>query len=303
MSYHKFHPSLIAFLAVFLALVSSPTAAALPQVLNHQGRIAVQGVNFEGDGQFKFALVNAMGTLSYWSNDLTSVAGAEPTAAVTLAVNKGLYAVLLGNPALPNMTAIPPNALEHGDVRLRVWFNDGVEGFQQITPDQRLAAVPYAIHAGKALAADTFAGLLAGEVTGTQSATAIADATVTGKRLTGFTSTTGTLSDDDSILSAIGKLHGNSALAAPLASPTFTGTVTGVTAEMVGLGNVTNTSDAEKPVSSAQGTALALKAPLASPSFTGTVSGVTAGMVGLGNVANTSDAEKPVSSAQQTALA
>lgn len=58
---------------------------------------------------------------------------------------------------------------------------------------------------------------------------------------------------------------------APIASPTFTGTVSGITAAMVGLGNVTNTSDANKPVSTAQQTALDLKAPLASPTFTGTV--------------------------------
>ena len=42
---------------------------------------------------------------------------------------------------------------------------------------------------------------------------------------------------------------------APLASPTFTGTVGGITAAMVGLGNVDNTSDANKPVSTAQATA------------------------------------------------
>ena len=59
------------------------------------------------------------------------------------------------------------------------------------------------------------------------------------------------------------------ALKAPLASPTFTGTVAGITATMVGLGNVTNTSDASKPVSTAQQTALDLKANLASPTFTG----------------------------------
>jgi hypothetical protein len=39
----------------------------------------------------------------------------------------------------------------------------------------------------------------------------------------------------------------------------------------VGLGNVDNTSDANKPVSTAQQTALNLKANLASPTFTGTV--------------------------------
>jgi hypothetical protein len=43
---------------------------------------------------------------------------------------------------------------------------------------------------------------------------------------------------------------------APLSSPTFTGTVSGITKTMVGLGNVDNTSDANKPISSATQTAL-----------------------------------------------
>jgi hypothetical protein len=47
---------------------------------------------------------------------------------------------------------------------------------------------------------------------------------------------------------------------APLESPTFTGTVAGVTSTHVGLGNVDNTSDANKPVSSATQTALDAKA-------------------------------------------
>jgi hypothetical protein len=41
---------------------------------------------------------------------------------------------------------------------------------------------------------------------------------------------------------------------------------------MVGLSNVDNTSDANKPVSNSTQTALDLKAPLNSP-FTGTVTG------------------------------
>jgi alpha-tubulin suppressor-like RCC1 family protein len=47
------------------------------------------------------------------------------------------------------MTALPTTALDHADVRLRVWFNDGYHEFQQISPDQRLAATPYAMVAGK----------------------------------------------------------------------------------------------------------------------------------------------------------
>ena len=89
---------------------------------------------------------------------------------------------------------------------------------------------------------------------------------------------------------------------APINDPTFTGTVSGISKSMVGLGDVDNTSDADKPVSTATTTQLNLKAPIDAPTFTGTVSGISKSMVGLGDVDNTSDADKPVSTAQQTAL-
>jgi len=96
-----------------------------------------------------------------------------------------------------------------------------------------------------------------------------------------------------------------------LTSPVIN-TPTGITKSDVGLANVDNTTDANKPVSTATQTALNLKlasataastyAPIASPTFTGTVSGITKTMVGLGSVDNTTDANKPVSTATQTAL-
>lgn len=46
---------------------------------------------------------------------------------------------------------------------------------------------------------------------------------------------------------------------APLSSPTFTGTVGGITKAMVGLANASNTSDADKPLSTAAIAALAQK--------------------------------------------
>jgi hypothetical protein len=104
-------------------------------------------------------------------------------------------------------------------------------------------------------------------------------------------------------------------LKAPLANPTFTGTVSGITKSMVDLANADNTSDANKPISNATQTALDLKssityvdaslnlkATLASPTFTGTVGGITKSMVGLANVDNTSDANKPISTATQSAI-
>ena len=71
--------------------------------------------------------------------------------------------------------------------------------------------------------------------------------------------------------SKIANLTTDLAAKADLASPTFTGTVSGITKSMVGLGNADNTSDADKPVSTATQTALDLKANLAGPTFTGTV--------------------------------
>jgi hypothetical protein len=78
------------------------------------------------------------------------------------------------------------------------------------------------------------------------------------------------------------------ALKAPIESPTFTGTVGGITKSMVGLGNVDNTSDANKPISTATQTALDLKldsstasttyATIASPTFSGTPLAPTASL-------------------------
>lgn len=106
---------------------------------------------------------------------------------------------------------------------------------------------------------------------------------------------TGTLSGQTDLQNALNAK-------APLASPTFTGTVSGITKSMVGLSNVDNTSDVNKPISTATQTALNLKADINNPTFTGTVGGITKAMVGLGNVDNTSDVNKPISSATQTAL-
>jgi hypothetical protein len=63
---------------------------------------------------------------------------------------------------------------------------------------------------------------------------------------------------------------------AAIVSPTFSGTVSGITKTMVGLGSVDNTADTAKPVSTAQQAALDLKANLASPSLTGVPTAPTA---------------------------
>ena len=64
-------------------------------------------------------------------------------------------------------------------------------------------------------------------------------------------------------------------LKAPLDNPAFTGTVTGSTKSMVGLGDVDNTSDLSRPISTAMQAALNLKSNLNNPTFTGTLTAPT----------------------------
>lgn len=79
----------------------------------------------------------------------------------------------------------------------------------------------------------------------------------------------------------------------------------------VGLGNVDNTSDKDKPISTAQATAIADAKKAGTDAQTNLTAHindkenpheVTKVQVGLGNVNNTSDANKPISTATQTAL-
>ena len=83
---------------------------------------------------------------------------------------------------------------------------------------------------------------------------------------------------------------------ASLESPTFTGTVIGIGKGMVGLGNVDNTADASKPISTATQTALDLKAALAAPTFTGAVSLPTTTVLGASNLQGSIDLKAPLAS-------
>ena len=82
------------------------------------------------------------------------------------------------------------------------------------------------------------------------------------------------------------------------------------TKSQVGLGNADNTSDADKPISTATQTALNAKEPTITAGTTSqyyrgdkTFQTLDKAAVGLSNVDNTSDADKPVSTAQATAIA
>ena len=127
-------------------LLTATLPAEVPHRLNYQGRVSVSGQNFTGNGQFKFALINDAATAAYWKNDGPAGNILVPPFQVTLPVENGHYSVQLGDTTLANMQALPAGVFtDHSDVKLRVWFSDGVKGFQLLTPDQKIAAVGYAV--------------------------------------------------------------------------------------------------------------------------------------------------------------
>ena len=84
-----------------------------------------------------------------WTNDGTGGAGGEPSTAVSVAVQQGLFTVFLGDTTLPNMEPVPASVFAQQDVRLRIWFNDGVQGFARLLPDQNLGSVGFAMTAAQ----------------------------------------------------------------------------------------------------------------------------------------------------------
>ncbi|MDA7525226.1 galactose oxidase [Verrucomicrobia bacterium] len=132
-------------LALFLPLAS---LAETPGLLNFQGRVLVAGTVFDGTGQFKFALVNGDGSELYWGNASDGNQDGQPDQAVSVPVSAGLYSVLLGDTSLANMAPIPAEAFANNPLYLRVWFDDQVNGYAQLTPDQRVVPAGYALVAG-----------------------------------------------------------------------------------------------------------------------------------------------------------
>ncbi|MES2597546.1 MAG: hypothetical protein V4662_19520 [Verrucomicrobiota bacterium] len=237
------------FLLAFLLLVTRADAQtmgppeAVPSKINFQGRVSVDNVNFEGNGQFKFALysteVSGYGpsqTITntvVWTNDgshmgdeVTPSVTGEPDHHLVLPVAGGLYSLMLGDSDVLNDNGFPmlavspltlggPLGVIPSKMQLRVWFNDGTNGFQLLTPDQKLTSVVYAFRAAEAATvpdgaigtlklannAVTTAKLVNQSVTGSKISTGavtslgLADGAVTSNKLSLSAVTTSSLAD------------------------------------------------------------------------------------------------------------
>lgn len=137
--------------ALLLSATSSHAQTGAPSIVSYQGKVMVDGMPYTGDGYFKFAVVNQAGSVSYWSNDGSSSAGGQPAQAVLLPVLNGLFNGLLGDTSLGGMgQPLTASVFDGTDRYLRVWFSDDGVAFTRLTPDWRIAAVPYALQAEEA---------------------------------------------------------------------------------------------------------------------------------------------------------
>lgn len=163
-----------------LSLFTPQFLSAVPHLIHYQGRVAVDGITFDGEALFKFALVDATGKVTYWSHDDTSVNGSEPVSPVVLQVVAGLYSVLLGEESVENMKPLPADVFNNDDLHLRVWFEADGRGSVLLSPDQRITAAAYAIVAGNAQSAQTAAYASEAGVAANAQTAAVADAVTAG---------------------------------------------------------------------------------------------------------------------------
>jgi hypothetical protein len=118
--------------------------------------------------------------VTYWSNDGTSSAGSEPATVVSVGVSNGLFTVVLGDTTLENMAAIEASVFAQPNLQLRIWFNDGVNGFAALSPAQNLTPTPYAITALSANTSSNLSGTVsAGQLNGTVGNSQLANSAIT----------------------------------------------------------------------------------------------------------------------------
>ena len=143
---------LLSVFVLFLS-VSETARAAIPLQINYQGRVAVSGQPFDGNGLFRFAFADRDTSITLWCNDGSQTgnpASTTPTVAVNLPVINGIFNVRLGDTIFPNMTALPSTVFDSDRVVLRTWFDDGTHGNALLAPDQPITSVAYAFHAANA---------------------------------------------------------------------------------------------------------------------------------------------------------
>ena len=130
----------------FLALLS---LQAVPLSFQYQGHLTVDGVAPDGEGYFKFALLDGEGEI-VWSNAEVDDGDEEPSLSVPLDLVRGVYSVSIGDEAFENMATIDSALLDNETLSLRVWFSRDDILFEPLAPDASITSLPFAARAARA---------------------------------------------------------------------------------------------------------------------------------------------------------
>ncbi len=122
------------------------TTLAAPRI-GFQGRLQIAGTNHVGSASFKFALVPETGGPAAWLSSADLDADGQPDVPVALVLERGIFALSLGDTNLPGMSALSGPALGATDLAVRVWFRTGTNAFTRLLPDQPLSTVGHALRA------------------------------------------------------------------------------------------------------------------------------------------------------------
>ena len=123
----------------FFAFSFFSTLSLFSAILPHQGRILVSGEAFDGNATFRFALVDPSNDTIVWNH---SGGTGVPDTDLVVEVKNGFYKCPLGDTSFIGMAELSPQLFSYySNLKLRVWFNDGVNGLQQLGGDQPLLNV------------------------------------------------------------------------------------------------------------------------------------------------------------------
>lgn len=153
----------------------------------------------------------------------------------------------------------------------RMSINGRTQFGEAVTPREIFVATAVSFNAGDVVSAEA----VNGDATYTDPST--------GSSSTAYTDLTGLPTDNPALASA---LSAKAATVTTINGYPLSANVTLAKAD-VGLGNVDNTSDVNKPISTATQTALNAKAPSDNPTFSGTVTGAAYSFSGNGSVGGT----------------
>ncbi len=200
------HATVLAAAILIAAYTGTARAQLIPPGINHQGLVKVNGAPYTGSGSFYFALSlpDGLGGFSnVWTSDGSQMhTSNRPSSPITLSVNEGHYNVALGDGSATNSMDYTIFKSSGGQLWLRIWFNDGVNGIQKLSPDQPLSSVPYAFAAQGLMSGGTGSGVDADLLDG-QHATAFA----VGSHTHAASAITSGFLEEDRIPSGIARLY------------------------------------------------------------------------------------------------